>query len=305
VNQGRVFRIARGLRADCYHFHDPELIPVAYALKWTTGGRIIYDMHEDYRWHGPVEGRSLRALERWCFRWADHVVLAESSYRSIVDGADVVATFIGNYMRPYDGTPPPRRTEMASPVRLLYTGVVAQSRGLFHMIDLTERAAATLRMVGICNLSNQRRRAEQTIQRRGLDACIHRIGWDTYVPAPDMTSHYRWADVGLALFEPDPNYVRSMPTKFYEYLHYGLPIICSDFPRWRRFIERHDCGAVVSPGDMAAAHAVLRRWRANPGRYRALSEAARAAAPQYRWDVMGERLVRLYDELLDVRITTE
>jgi glycosyltransferase involved in cell wall biosynthesis len=308
--QGLVFRTARALDADCYHFHDPELIPVAYALKRTTNARIIYDMHEDYRWHGPIEGRFIRALERWCFRWVDHVVLAESSYRSIVTGTGAAATFIGNYMRPYDDVPPLQQAEMTASVRLLYTGVVARSRGLFHMIDLIERVAATdtaatLTMVGICNLSDQRRRAERAIQRRGLDACVHRVGWDAYVPAPDMTSHYRWADVGLALFEPDPNYVRSMPTKFYEYLHYGLPIICSDFPRWRRFVERHDCGAVVPPGDMAAAHAVLRRWRANPERYRALSDAARAAAPQYRWDVMGERLVRLYDELLGIGVATE
>lgn len=306
----QAYQAARNLGADCYHFHDPELIPVAYALKQATGACIIYDMHEDYRWHGPVEGRLLRALERWCFRWVDHVVLAESSYRSIVAGTDVATTFIGNYMRPYDDTPPPRRTGMASPVRLLYTGVVARSRGLFHMIDLVRRIAgmdeaATLNIVGVCNLPNQRHRAERMIRQHGLDSHIRRIGWDAYVPASTMTSHYRWADVGLALFDPDPNYVRSMPTKFYEYLYYGLPIVCSDFPRWRQFIERHHCGAVVPPGDTAAAQAVLHRWRANPDRYRVLSDAARAAASQYAWAIMGERLVRLYDELLGVDAATE
>ena len=29
-----------------------------------TGARVVYDMHENYRWHGPVEGRLLRACRR-------------------------------------------------------------------------------------------------------------------------------------------------------------------------------------------------------------------------------------------------
>lgn len=306
----QAYQAAYMLDAACYHFHDPELIPVAYALKQATGACVIYDMHEDYRWHGPLEGRFIRALEHWCFRWVDHVVLAEASYRTIVAGTGAGATFIGNYVRPYDDTPPPPRTGMASPVRLLYTGVAAESRGLFHMIDLVEHVtgtedAAVLNMVGVCNLPNERYRAERIIRQCGLDARIRRIGWDAYVPADTMTPHYRWANVGLALFDPDPNHMQSILTKFYEYLHYGLPIVCSDFPRWQRFIERHHCGAVVPPGDVAAVRAVLHRWRTDPARYRALSASARAAASQYAWAVMGERLVRLYDGLLGVGEATE
>lgn len=301
--QRPAYRAACQLGADVYHIHDPELIPLAYMLKRTVGARVIYDMHEDYRTHGPVEGRLLRTLERWAFRWIDHVILAESSYRPIVAQSEGAATFIGNYMRPYDCTPPPRNAELSPPLRLLYTGVVAESRGLTAMIELVGRlrAAGTdvrLDLVGVCNYPEQRRRAACRIRQGALENFIRRVGWNAYVPASAMTPYYRTADVGLALFEPEPNYVRSMPTKFYEYLHYGLPIICSDFPRWRAFIERHGCGAVVPPGDIEAALAVLRRWHDNPDRYRARSEAAREAAPEYRWELMGKQLVRVYDTLL-------
>jgi glycosyltransferase involved in cell wall biosynthesis len=114
-----------------------------------------------------------------------------------------------------------------------------------------------------------------------------------------MPPHYRRADVGLALCEPHPNHVGSLLTKFYEYLHYGLPLICSDFPLWRRFVEEHECGAVVPPGDPEAVLNVLDRWQAHPDRYRQCAENARAAAPQYRWAPMEERLVNRYRCLLD------
>jgi glycosyltransferase involved in cell wall biosynthesis len=55
---------------------------------------------------------------------------------------------------------------------------------------------------------------------------------------------------------------------------------------------------VVPPGEADAAFEVLRRWAADPARYRRLSENARAAASQYQWPKMGRRLVRLYNRLL-------
>src|SRR5215472_14792042 len=42
----RVFRNSQRLPADLYHFHDPELIPIAVWLS-LCGKRVIYDAHED------------------------------------------------------------------------------------------------------------------------------------------------------------------------------------------------------------------------------------------------------------------
>jgi len=308
--QPRAFRLARALNADLYQIHDPELLPLAFLLGKAIDAQIVYDMHENYRAKGALLGPALRILERWAFRWLDHVLIAEESYRSIVAGHAVPHTYIANYVRPIgDETPEAPPDIRTPPTRLLYTGTLSAGRGLRTMVDLAasikrKDRPETIELVGICRLDDQRTWAETRIRDDGLRAIIERVGWDTYVSPSTMPPHYRRADVGLALFEPHPNHVGSIPTKFYEYLYYGLPLICSDFPRWRRFVERHACGAVVPPGEPAAVLDVLDTWQAHPERYRRCAENARAAVSQYRWAKMGKRLVDRYRNLLGASAPT-
>ena len=78
------------------------------------------------------------------------------------------------------------------------------------------------------------------------------LGWDRFAKTLEIESTLRQAHVGLMLAEPDPNYVVSIPTKFYEYLQYGLPILVSDIPLWSRFVDQTRAGAAVPPDDLDA-----------------------------------------------------
>jgi hypothetical protein len=42
----RVLRKALDLKADIYHLHDPELLPIGLALK-SRGKKVVFDAHED------------------------------------------------------------------------------------------------------------------------------------------------------------------------------------------------------------------------------------------------------------------
>ena len=74
VNAWRAFVKALSVKADVYHFHDPELLGVGMALRLITRAQIIYDAHEDVKLHAmskawmgriaqQIVGSSLRVLE--------------------------------------------------------------------------------------------------------------------------------------------------------------------------------------------------------------------------------------------------
>ena len=298
-----LYHAARRLDAALYHFHDPELIPVAWLLKRTTGARVVYDMHENYRWHGAVEGGLVRVLERWCFAWVDHVVVANAAHRRIPAASGVPTTTIANYHKPLaeSGFEEPAPLEN---FRAIYTGVMADERGLPALVDLAallqrRRPRWQLDLVGVCYRDADRQRAEERLHRSRAAEAVHSLGWDTYVPWPVIARASRRAHVGLLLWDDRPHNRERVPTKFYEYLSAGLPVVCSDLPRWRALVEQHRCGAVVPPGDAQAAFAVLDDWATHPACYGALAANARAAARHYQWPVMGRRLVRLYNRLLE------
>lgn len=306
--QGPMYRIARSIPAAVYHIHDPELIPLLWILKCTTGASVIYDIHEDYAARAGLEGRLLRALERWCFQWVDHVVYANAAHRSVVAHASVPATRIPNYpVAPKQQAAAPR----AVPKRVLYTGVMADrgGRGLSNLIALARHLHRDshdwrMRLAGVCYVEADRTRADHTIARHKLAPTMERVGWSEYVPRAQMEIHYRASDVGLVLATSHPNMHTKIPTKFYEYLQYGLPIVCSDFPLWRLFIERHRCGAVVPPGDVEAAARVLRRWRTDPAAYRQCAKAAQQAAPMFQWERIESALRSVYQRVCCTNISS-
>ena len=69
-------------------------------------------------------------------------------------------------------------------------------------------------------------------------------GWVEHRLVPRILAE---ADVGIVCFLPDPNNVNAGPTKLFEYLGAGLPVIASNFPLWRDTIEGNGCGICVDP----------------------------------------------------------
>ena len=300
--QREALRKAIALKADIYHFHDPELIPLGAYLKKKTRARVIYDIHEEY-WQRGVEGKIIAFLERWALHWLDGVVSAHPSVHERVQqyAPQLPAVCIMNY--PLIHARCPVESRSMHPLRLIYTGVMARRRGLMRLLALMREAKALgkdwqLILAGVGYLLEDLQEAEAFIAREGLTDCVIRYGWDEYLAYRHIESLLCEAHVGVYLSEPYPNILQSIPTKFYEFLHAGLPMVVSDFPHWRAFVEELGCGVVISPEDTQGIIARLSEWQEHPARYNEIATRARKASEKFRWSIMEERLLDFYARLL-------
>src|SRR5262249_60546130 len=65
--------------------------------------------------------------------------------------------------------------------------------------------------------------------------------------------------VGLVLHHSLDNYLHGQPTKIFEYMSAGLPVLASDIPVCRRVIEPAACGLLADPLNPEAIASAL-RW---------------------------------------------
>jgi len=98
---------------------------------------------------------------------------------------------------------------------------------------------------------------------------------------------------------PLDSYVNAQPTKMFEYMSGGLPVIASDFPVYRKIVESADCGLLVDPLNPAAIAEAIVWLMQNPSRaYEMGQNGKRAIADRYNWEREAESLVATYEELL-------
>ena len=300
---GRTLLKALGRRADLYHFHDPELIPAGLLLR-LLGKRVIYDIHEDNR--TALEEREylpapLRELTARLLSWVEegssrhfHLVLAERYYAERFPRGQAVL----NYARfPELDQDRLRARPRAGHPRLIYTGNVKPYRGARRHTELLNHLPeAELFLVGRCDPQLAAElRADSDPDR------LHFEGVGEYVPHQRIVSYYlreSWT-AGLALFPPGRHTRRKELTKIFEYMAYGIPVVCADFPNLKEIVEGAECGICVDPENHTAAAGAVRYLWGNPEKARRMGENGREAVQRtYNWDTQAMKLLRLYDTIL-------
>ena len=235
-------------------------------------------MHEDLAKAVLTKGwlpKPLRPLVAAFSRWTErndsrkmHLVLAEDSYSRNYNWAP--ATTVLNLPR-VDELLAIHEPKHAQPT-VAYFGAVNASRGSITVLNTLGRLNASgLKVAFEClgpvsdkhlaELSQVAVRLGVTLRAPGYTQAT--AGWHTVAKC----------QAGLALLHPLPNYTESYPTKIFEYMALGLPVIASNFPLYREVVEGNDCGICVDPLDENAIAAAIRRIIEQPAEQRRSANA--------------------------------
>lgn len=302
-----LYKKAKELDADVYHFHDPELLPVGWLLK-SKSNTVIYDIHEDYvtsimqkdYMKKPVKkliATAYKYMEKFFARDLE-CCLAEKYYKDIYPNG----TCILNYPTVNERFIRHHRNDAPLENELLYTGNVSYVRGaLFHAKIPKIDPEVSVHFVGKCPSDL----AEEMYAAAGDKKDMLEIeGIDRFIEKETIEARYlgrNWL-AGIALFPPTEHYKKKELTKFFEYMNAGLPIICSNFPVWEDFMETYQCGIAVDPFDDQAIAEAIHYLKTHPDEAKRMGENGKQAVrEELNWGHEEQKLLTWYDELTEKR----
>ncbi len=302
----RAFRSALRQRADVYHFHDPEFLPLGVLLKLVTGGRVIYDVHEDYpqailsrHWlltplRKPI-ARLFDALEKRCAKRFDYVITATDHIRGRLKGTN--ASSIRNYPFGDDLTfEVCKREKSQDSYILIYAGSLSEEYGVKEMVQALECIDAdrnvVLRLLGKFDNEKFKR---QLYDMPGFTK-VEYLGWHN---KDEVMKNMSEADIGLVYDHPLPRFKVGISTKLLEYMSVGLPVITPNYPFWKEIVEGNDCGLTVSPLDARKLARAIEYLLAHLEEAHRMGENGRRAVQgRYNWETEGGKLLDIYSRLL-------
>lgn len=309
-----LFRRALGTRADVYHFHDPELLLVAPWLRLLSRKPTIYDVHEAHADFIQVKDYLpvwLRNPIAWVFRRAEPWMARLQS--ALIFSDDQIAIPFRQVGRPqttlynfpelsFSQSAASETQEIGARVpTVLYLGGLKKIRGTALMIEafaavVHEMPSARLQLVGPFSPPDLEQEVREELARRGLQDAVEVVG---PVPFEQVGNYLAQASVGWLALQPVSKYLKNTPTKLFEYMAYALPVVSSDLPSTRPFIQAGVNGYLVTADDPAAHAEALLRLLRDPQAARAMGQRGQELVrTQYSWDAMEERLLALYEAVL-------
>jgi len=305
-----VFWLALQQKANIYHFHDPELLPIGVLLKLMTKDKVIYDVHENVKeqiltkhWLPYVIRKPIswlyQSIEKIGILFMDSIIIAEDSYTNIYAGQNKI-TSIKNY-------PLLSMSKMIvegknSRPTIVYVGGINEGRGALDMIYSIRLLKAkyesiSLILIGPIDQDSLNNKIHGLLQQALLQDNVSLIGRKINEEIYSILSR---CHIGLAVLHPEPNYLESLPTKLFEYMSVGLPVVASNFPLWKEIVEGDGCGLTVNPLDPTEIASAIQYLLDRPDEALQMGANGRKAVlEKYNWETEGKKLLALYEKLLN------
>jgi glycosyltransferase involved in cell wall biosynthesis len=287
-------------RSDVVHVHlgeDLAVLPIGAAAARLHRLPLVLTIHTSLRHTlavSDLRSALLKTIGGLIERWGEHSAEAVSVITSrlhrllLSDGVDEnrvhlippgvdPSLFEGPFEDPFAGIRRPR---------VLFVGRLAPQKGVSTLVEaagLLKDPSAQVLLVGD---GPERKALERDAERLGVGDRLHFVGFFAHERLPAVFAH---ADL-LVL----PSLYEELGTVLLEAMQAALPIVASRTGGIPDVIEDGVNGILVPPGEPEELAHAINRLLADRDLARRLSEGAQERAKDYDWEVLAERVLRVY-----------
>jgi glycogen(starch) synthase len=292
-------------RADVVHVHLGEDLPVGAAAARLHRLPLVLTVHTSLRHTlavSDLRSAVLKTLGGPIERWGEHsaeavLVITPRLYRLLLsDGTEEnrvhlippgvnPSLFEGPFEDPFAGVGKP-------PV--LFVGRLAPQKGVRTLLAATGLLEDPSAQVLLVRDGPERPALEREAERIGVG---DRLRFEGFVAHDRLPAVLAYADLLVW-----PSIYEELGTVLLEAMQAALPIVASRTGGIPDVIEDGVNGLLVSPGDPEALARAIDRLLAERDLARRLSEEAQERAKDYDWEVLAERVLRVYQGVIAGRL---
>lgn len=300
----RVLQKAIELKADLYHIHDPELMPIGRKLK-LFGKKVIFDSHEDapkqmlskpylnkpILW---IISKILCVYEQWICRSFDGIIAATPFIRDKFLKINPQTIDINNF--PLVGELSSEVSWESKHFEVCYVGGVSVNRGIKEVVSALSLTNCRVSL-NLCGEFGESK-TEKLVKSLSGWNFVNEYGLVDRLKVRKLLGR---SVAGMVTFYPLPNHIDAQPNKMFEYMSAGIPVISSNFPLWREIIEGNACGLCVNPLKSDEIAAAIDYLITHPIEAWRMGQNGRAAVlERYNWSIEENKLLTYYKTLINV-----
>ncbi len=301
----KAYTAAEKVDADLYQLHDLELLPYALKLK-RKGKKVVFDSHENYaeqirnKAYLPVFLAKILAVlfirySKRIYSKIDGLTYPGTGEPSeVFDGLckNVVPTdnlpWLSELYDRYDPSVQKERNTAC------YIGGLEEPRGITQIVKAAYQAKCKLYLAGPFSTVEYRNTLEQMKEY----SCVEYLGILDRDGIKDLLLK---SSIGLCMLLNVGQYykMRNLPTKIYEYMSMGLPVVINDSPFNKEFLQSTMIGKTADPLDVEqSAHAIRTLLDDETLQTECCANGREAIRTRYCWDKEQGNLLNLYEKLL-------
>jgi len=306
----KVFKKAIQVDADIYHFHDIELFNCGVKLK-KRGKKVIFDSHENWLMYAndihwlPSFGRKIisrfiKGMYRKHLNCFDAVISVSPNYVAMLENYSKNVYMITNYPK-FNSDEEIKFSKdeyLNRENTLFYSGTVDNQEVILNSIfdiDINYNIAGNF----IINAYSKGEYRKEISKHPSW----HKVKYLGFLTKKELGFAFQEPTIAITLLHYHANVDYKIGTlgntKFFEYMKYGLPIICTDFKLWKeQIIDKYKCGICVNPDNEQEVKQAIKYLIDNKEiAYQMGQNAQKAFREEFNWNSQEQILLNIYKSL--------
>ena len=297
---------------DILHFQDPELLLFGLKVKRKTNIKVIYDVHEDYKSEMLLK-RYLSKIKRYFYSLAvpflekradkrfDAIVVADNFIKNNFSNKNTIILF--NYP---DIDKLGKTFEPDINKRKKYDIIFPGTTTPFifqRLVDITKICRELGCPIKCIIIASDTYKTEREANYKYLetlgdfkdDVILH-----DKIPTEEIPLFLRESKIGVAPLPDNEKYRKNIATKIFEYMYYYLPVLTSDIPPEKQFIDGFENGYIFNPNNPEVFAKKIIELKNNPAISNSLGQNGhKLVVERWNWNSEKEKLINLYSKLLE------